>query len=160
TPGRGGRRTQPKGRELMLGHRLGASCLLSLLFLLGMSVSQAQIAPRGNLDCNGFRQSQKPLRAYMGCTDFFDTSEHTRRYDNCDSIGHDEPIIGFYSTQADSGNNVQYDIWLPVDRKLPAVQSFELYPTFWFSMALCDPRSFPNGDCKPNSDENTPAAAG
>jgi hypothetical protein len=34
------------------------------------------------------------------------------------------------------------------------------YIAFWFGMALCDPGSFPNGACIPDSDENTPSQAG
>jgi hypothetical protein len=134
---------------------------MSVVLCMGMAVSRAQTAaPRGNLDCNGFSRIQQPLRQYLPCTDFFSVTEHGRGYDNGHYIGHDEPSIGFNSTAHGSGHNVQWDITLPVDKKLPAVQTFENYPTFWFSMALCDPRSFPNGACKPDSDENTPSQAG
>jgi hypothetical protein len=135
-------------------------CICAALSL-GSSNSRAQvIAPKGDLDCNGFSKLQKPLRQYIACTDFFSVIERERGYDNGHYIGHDEPSIGFISTDHLSGNNVQWDVTLPVERKLPAVQSFETYPTFWFSMALCDPLSFPNGPCKPDSDENTPSQAG
>ncbi len=127
---------------------------------LGAPAVNAQVAARGNLDCNGFSKLQKPLRQYIPCTDFFSVTEHERGYDNGHYIGHDEPSIGFISTAHHSGHNLRWDITLPVDRKLPAVQTFETYPTFWFSMALCDPNSFPNGACKPDSDENNPSAAG
>jgi hypothetical protein len=136
---------------------LGVCMTLSL----GTSISQAQtFAAQGNLDCNGFSRVQQPLRQYIPCADFFDTAEHSRGYDNGHYIGHDEPSIAFISTVRGSGNNVQWDVTLPVERKLPAVQTFETYPTFWFSMALCDPRSLPNGACIPDSDENTPVSAG
>jgi hypothetical protein len=145
----------------VLSYRAFALICLTVVLYLGMPVSRAQgAAPRGSLDCNGFSRLQQPLRPYLPCTDFFDVTEHGRGYDNGHYIGHDEPSIGFVSTARGSGHNVQWDITLPVDRKLPAVQTFENYPTFWFSMALCDPRSFPNGACKPDSDENTPATAG
>ena len=141
-------------------HGLALLCACVVL-LLGGSVSQAQTAAlRGNLDCNGFSRVQRPLRQYLPCTDFFSVTEHERGYDNGHYIGHDEPSVGFISTAPGSGNNVQWDITLPVERRLPAVQSFETFPTFWFSMALCDPRSFPNGPCKSDSDENNPAQAG
>ncbi len=140
--------------------RVWALLCVSAVLCLSTSILRAQALPaQGNLDCNGFSRLQKPLRQYMPCTDFV-SAEHGRGYDNGHYIGHDEPSIGFISTVHNSGNNVLWDIVLPVERPLPAVQSFENYPTFWFSMALCDPRSFPNGDCKPDSDENTPAMAG
>jgi hypothetical protein len=145
----------------MSSFRMLALLIMCLAFSLGASVSRAQgAAPAGNLDCNGFSRVQKPLKQYIPCTDFFSVNEHGRGYDNGHYIGHDEPSIGFISTARHSGNNVEWDIVLPVERKLPAVQTFENYPTFWFSMALCDPRSFPNGACISDSDENNPAAAG
>ena len=139
---------------------LGLMLVWTMLSLSAPLARGQSIAAQGNLDCNGFSSAQKPLRSPMLCTDFFDTDEHGRGYDNGHYIGHDEPSMGFISTAHHSGSNVQWDITLPIERKLPAVQSFELYPTFWFSMAICDPRSFPNGPCTPASDENTPSAAG
>ncbi len=144
----------------MSRYRMLALLFVCVLVSLGASVSHAQVAARGNLDCNGFSSLQRPLRQYLPCTDFFSVTEHERGYDNGHYIGHDEPSMGFNSTAHHSGHNVQWDITLPIERKLPAVQSFETFPTFWFSMALCDPNSFPNGACKPDSDENTPALAG
>jgi hypothetical protein len=145
----------------MFNYRMVALLCASVVLVIGASLTRAQtIATRGNLDCNGFSQVQRPLKQYIPCADVFSVTEHERGYDNGHYIGHDEPSIGFISTEHNSGNNVQWDITLPVERKLPAVQSFETFPTFWFSMALCDPRSFPNGPCKPDSDENTPAQAG
>lgn len=137
--------------------------LLCVCLLLGLALPQSDAraaAAQGNLDCNGFSKLQKPLKQYLPCTDFFSVYDHDRGYDNGHYIGHDEPSMGFVSTEKHSGNNVQWDMTLPVDRKLPAVQTFENYPTFWFSMAICDPNSFPNGACKPDSDENNPNRAG
>lgn len=78
-------------------------------------------------------------------------------------VGHDEPEMQFYSTTPGSGNNVQWKITLPAADPTPTqdgskVANRELYPTFWFSMALCDPQSTPFGPCTPNSDANTSAA--
>ncbi len=122
--------------------------------------SRAQSFPAvGSLDCNGYSKIQKPLRPRLTCADFRDT-DGGRGYDNGHYIGHDEPGIGFISTVPHSGNNVQWDFTLSRDRPLPAAQSFELFPALWFAMALCDPNSFPNGACIPDSDENTPFLAG
>jgi hypothetical protein len=84
----------------------------------------------------------------------------TSAEDNGQYIGHDEPMVTFYSNIPGSGNNVQWQFKLPVERPLPATQSFQNFITFWFSMALCDPNSSPFGACVPNSDSNDPNAAG
>lgn len=78
-------------------------------------------------------------------------------------VGHDEPEMQFYSNTPGSGNNVQWKITLPVADPTPdqagtKVANRELYSTFWFSMALCDPESKPFGACTPNSDSNTSAS--
>jgi len=83
-------------------------------------------------------------------------------------IGHDEPALLFYSGVNGSGNHNVYHLVLPTDPPTfptdanpqgtggPTVWNFQLHPTFWFGMALCDSESFPNfsNRCTPNSDEN------
>lgn len=123
----------------------------------------AQTAPaHGGLDCNGFSANgQQPLKAPGLCTDFVNVLEdRTRGEDNGHYVGHDEPTAQFLSTTPGSGSNVRWNITLPSERALPATQSFENYIAFWFSMALCDPGSFPQGACAPASDTNNPNAAG
>ena len=128
--------------------------------LLCSPASRAQtFAPVGDLDCNGYSKIQAPQRPGMRCTDFTSTWSG-RGYDNGHYIGHDEPSINFISTRHHSGNAVQWDITLNHDKPLPATQSYELFPAIWFAMALCDPNSYPNGACIPDSDENTPKLAG
>jgi hypothetical protein len=134
---------------------LGA--VLSLLMFSPGSPAQS-FKPVGGLDCNGFSKIQKPLRPQDVCTDFH--LEYGRGYDNGHYVGHDEPSIGFIATVPHSGNNVQWELTLPRERPLPATQSFENFIAFWLAMALCDPGSFPNGACIPDSDENTPFLAG
>jgi hypothetical protein len=95
----------------------------------------------------------------MTCADFIVDYDH-RGLDNGHYVGHDEPSLGFFSTLPRSGNSVQWDFTLPVERPLPATQTFENTVAIWFAMALCDANSFPNGACIPDSDENTPAGAG
>jgi hypothetical protein len=134
-------------------------CLCVALAVCSQTSQAQSFAHVGNLDCNGYSKIQAPLRPQMTCADF--TGEYGRRgYDNGHYVGHDEPSIGFYSTVPHSGNSVQWDITLPTERSLPATQTFENYPAFWFAMALCDDNSFPNGACIPDSDENTPSVAG
>ena len=88
-----------------------------------------------------------------------------------DYIGHDEPLMEFYSDQPGSGNDNVWDVVLPRD---PPVRpesdgsggtwNFQLRPTFWIGMDICDDESSPNphyagapyptNRCIPNSDEN------
>ncbi|MCU1225487.1 MAG: hypothetical protein JWQ42_3580 [Edaphobacter sp.] len=129
-------------------------CLVFLLFPLS---SLAQFATAGGLDCNGLSKIQRPLLRTNLCTDPRGF-QGERFEDNGVYVGHDEPSIGFYSDVAQSGNNMQWEVVLPHERPLPATQTFENYIALWFSLALCDPNSFPRGPCIPNSDANSPSA--
>jgi hypothetical protein len=95
----------------------------------------------------------------MVCTDPHGGSGK-RFYDNGWYIGHDEPDVQFYSNSPGSGNNMVYHITLPSRDPVPtqsgsSVAWFELTPAIWFSLALCDPNSYPQNKCIPNSDKNT-----
>jgi hypothetical protein len=75
-------------------------------------------------------------------------------------VGHDEPSALYYSNVPGAGNRNQWQVTLPKDPP-PAVKpgrswSFELTPTFWFGMALCDTQSYPEqvSTCAPDSDSN------
>jgi hypothetical protein len=131
---------------------------------------------RGELDCNGFSPVQKPLRGTFNCTDIRGipgkgnaNSWDGRFYDNGHYIGHDEPDTGFTSSAPGSGNNVNWTITLGRDPKAAPTDArpghdvsdwFELSPAPWFSMALCDPNSFPQTACTPKSDANAPTCIG
>src|SRR6266700_6802328 len=110
-------------------------------------------ATTGNLDCNGFSKIQQPLRANDTCTDF-KGYDGGRGFDNGHYVGHDEPSVQFVSSAPGSGNNVQWEITLPKERALPATKTFENQVAFWFSMALCDPNSFPQNPFIADSDKN------
>jgi hypothetical protein len=85
-------------------------------------------------------------------------------------VGHDEPSLLFYSNTPGSGNSNVYRLRLPKDPPLPPQQdgsggiwNFELHPTFWLGMAMCDDQSAPNPGgssigpnilCIPDSDKN------
>ena len=81
-----------------------------------------------------------------------------------DYVGHDEPLVEFKSGLAGSGNNMTYTMTLPKDPKKQPNKSgnggstwnFQLRPTFWFGMTLCDTQSAPNftHKCRPDSDSN------
>lgn len=110
-------------------------------------------ASQGELDCNGFSKIQHPLKSDMACTDI-QGYDGGRGYDNGHYIGHDEPSVQFISKAAGSGHNVQWKITLPKEHPLPAIQTYENYITFWYSMAICDPNSYPQNPCIPDSDKN------
>jgi hypothetical protein len=75
-------------------------------------------------------------------------------------VGHDEPSLEFYSNAPGSGNHMQYQLTIPSEPTGPFSQTkgydFELHPTFWFGMAMCDTQSFPeqSSKCTPDSDSN------
>jgi hypothetical protein len=130
------------------------------------------VAPNayGGLDCNGLSPIQHPIRANLACADVHDASESDGRFEENDTyIGHDEPDLNFVSNAPGSGNNVSWTFKLGTDPAAPVTGTspgndvshyFELTPAVWFSMNLCDPRSFPQTSCKPNSDTNAPRRDG
>jgi hypothetical protein len=117
----------------------------------------------GNLDCNGFGAGPTTANPVnFSCTDIRRSSDE-RAEDNGHYVGHDEPLISYYSNKPGSGDNLQVRMKLPVDPPKPpngslsgATSTFMLYPAFWFGMVLCDNESFPEGTktCTPNSDSN------
>ncbi|HLK72135.1 MAG TPA: hypothetical protein VKU77_00665 [Streptosporangiaceae bacterium] len=128
-------------------------------------------AKAGELDCNGFSTAQKELRASL-CTDISGNIKGAydgKYYDNRHYIGHDEPDTTFLSNAPGSGGNVTWTETLGRDPSGTPGNShpgsdlskwFELSPAPWFSMALCDPNSFPGTPCTPNSDSNAPTCVG
>jgi hypothetical protein len=79
-------------------------------------------------------------------------------------VGHDEPSVEFKSGVPGSGNDMTYVMTLPRDPKAQPNASgvggttwnFQLRPTFWFGLALCDSQSAPEftNKCTPDSDSN------
>jgi hypothetical protein len=87
-------------------------------------------------------------------------------------IGHDEPATLFYSNRPGSGNDVTYQLTLPKDPPTAPRQdgsggtdNFQLHPTFWLGMVMCDDQGSPNPDglalsghatvpCKADSNSN------
>ena len=136
------------------------------------STSSGKLAARGALDCNGFSPIQQSLKPTGACTDIrgFDGvyNQNTwdgRFYDNGHYIGHDEPDLTFLSNRPGSGNDVTWTETLGQDpAAAPTVATpgsdvthwFELSVAPWFSMALCNQRSYPYTPCTPKSDANAP----
>jgi len=79
-------------------------------------------------------------------------------------VGHDEPSLEFKSSVPGSGNDMTYTMTLPRDpKKQPnasgnggSTWNFQLRPTFWFGLTLCDTESAPEftKTCHPDSDRN------
>jgi hypothetical protein len=79
-------------------------------------------------------------------------------------VGHDEPSIIYKSGIPGSGNDMTYTVTLPKDPKQQPNASgaggttwnFQLRPTFWFGVTLCDTQSAPEftNKCQADSDSN------
>ncbi len=79
-------------------------------------------------------------------------------------VGHDEPSVLFKSSVPGSGNDMTYTVTLPTDPKqFPTASgatgttwNFQLRPTFWFGLTLCDTESAPEftKTCNPDTDAN------
>ena len=138
----------------------------------GSAAASAKPTARGALDCNGFSPIQQTIKASGLCTDVrgFPGRDRAniddgRFYDNGHYIGHDEPDLTFLSDKPGSGNDVTWTETLGQDpAAAPTVGTpgsdvthwFELSIAPWFSMALCNPNSYPQAACKPMSDSNAP----
>jgi hypothetical protein len=77
--------------------------------------------------------------------------------------GHDEPSVLYYSNVPGSGNNNTYQFVIPKDPPQAPKQdgtggtwNFQLRPTFWFGMIMCDNQDapVPGKACAPDSDSN------
>jgi hypothetical protein len=128
------------------------------------AAASTSVAPRasGELDCNGFSTIQTSVRSSFVCADLHGANGG-RFYDNGWYIGHDEPTIQFLSTKPGTGDNVTWNQQLPVDPAAaptdnspgsPVTHTFELTVAPWLSMMMCDPNSYPQTPCTPESDSN------
>jgi hypothetical protein len=169
--GRLGRRS----RLIGVGMTLGLTAVLLGVGTNGHIVQASKtssISKVGELDCNGDSPVQKSIRT-MTCTDIKGSTgtnsnlDDGRFSDNGTYIGHDEPDATFLSSAPGSGDNVTWTETLGTDPKAaPTVATpgsdishwFELSPAPWFSMAQCDPNSYPQAPCTPNSDSNAPSS--
>ncbi|MGH3273894.1 MAG: hypothetical protein ACRDNZ_06145, partial [Streptosporangiaceae bacterium] len=149
------------------------------------AVVAGQVTPNhvNNLDCNGYSSAYQALSqsGKMRCTDPLSLQQAqvggktalrgARFEDNGHYIGHDEPSVKFISHAPGSGNTMSYLMKLPVDPARPPTPSgsvtdySELSVAPWFGLPLCDPGSYPENPCTPDSDTNSglisdPNAAG
>ncbi len=135
------------------------------------AVTTGSIAPNpaNELDCNAHSPKYATVRATAAtCVDPVKivNGKRFRFEDNERYIGHDEPSVKFISSTPGSGNTMAYLTRIPVDpRKSPtpsgSVTNYgELSVAPWFGLPICDPLSFPQGACTPDSDGNNPNGAG
>jgi hypothetical protein len=141
------------------------------------TVATGAIAPNSanELDCNGWSHKYQAIAKEAGalCTDPIKilNGKATRFADNGWYVGHDEPSVKFISSQPGSGNTMTYVMKLPRDPKAPPTASgsvvdyAQLSPAPWFGLPICDPKSYPQNPCSPDSDANSgtitdPNAAG
>jgi len=156
----------PTARRVVLGIALVVA-IFALPVAAGADAPGVSPNPIGELDCNGFSPIQQSLKPTMACTDprsIYDDAG-ARFSDNGHYVGHDEPSIRFLSSKPGSGNDVTFTETLPRDpTDAPTVANpgsdithwFELSLAPWFGMALCNPYSYPQSSCKPESDTNAP----
>jgi hypothetical protein len=135
----------------------------------GMSATTAAtgaVAPNpvNELDCNGWSPAYRSVR--LGgdlCTDPIKilNGKATRFSDNKWYVGHDEPSTKFISSQPGSGNTMTYLMKVPTDPKAAptangsVVDYAQLSVAPWFGLPLCDPKSYPQNPCTPDSDTNS-----
>ena len=135
------------------------------------AVTTGTIAPNkaNELDCNGHSPKYATVRSMAAtCADPVKVvnGKRLRFEDNENYIGHDEPSVKFISSTPGSGNTMTYLTRIPVDpKKSPTASGSvtnygELSVAPWFGLPMCDPLSFPQGACTPDSDTNNPNVAG
>jgi len=119
----------------------------------------------GGLDCNGHSPLYQTIKMGMGpnCVDplAIENGQATRFYDNGRYVGHDEPSVKFISSAPGSGNDMTYVMRLSTDPKAAPIPTSltvsryaELSPAPWFGLPMCDPKSYPQNPCTPDSDTN------
>ena len=151
-------------------------CQLSLTGTAGAATAAATattaasggVAPKATneLDCNGWSKAYGTVRKLAGstCVDPVKVDKDGDRYrfeDNHHYIGHDEPSVKFISSTPGSGNTMTYLTKIPVDpHRSPtpsgSVTNYgQLSVAPWFGLPMCDPKSYPQNACTPDSDTNT-----
>jgi hypothetical protein len=130
------------------------------------NIAVANVVPKSvnELDCNGWSRSYQTVRKLAGdlCTDPIKVVKGSgkRFYDNGWYVGHDEPSIKFISSAPGSGNDMTYLMRVPVDPSSSPTPSGsvtnygELSIAPWFGLPICDPYSYPQNPCTPDSDSN------
>src|SRR5580693_4134426 len=162
---------------LVVGTAVGTSLAASAASASSAKTSAASsksVMPKATsmMDCNGHSPKYKDVKQDLGglCTDPNGGVWKGKSYrfeDNGVYVGHDEPSIKFISSAAGSGNNFTYVNRLSIDprgkptisanAKNPRADYAELSPAPWFGLPICDPGSYPQNPCTPDSDSNSGA---
>ncbi|HEV7206947.1 MAG TPA: hypothetical protein VGN18_20265 [Jatrophihabitans sp.] len=128
---------------------------VAALTLVGLGLPGATSAGGATATTLGVHTSLCLSRSSM-CADMYDNPAGGY-------VGHDEPSLEFKSGIAGSGNDITYTMTLPKDPPVRPRQdgsggtwNFQLRPTFWFGLTLCDSESSPEFTkiCTPDSDGN------
>jgi hypothetical protein len=143
---------------------------------MGMGAPAGGVKPNAvnMLDCNGWSNKFESVRQTAGnlCTDPISlfNGKPTRFVDNGWYVGHDEPSVKFISSAPGSGNTMSYVMRVSRDPAAAPTASGsvtdygQLSPAPWFGLPICDPGSYPQNPCTPDSDSNsgmdTPQDAG
>ena len=148
--------------------RLARTCgmVSGVLVLLSVGAVPVATASGATPSDTGYQDPICVSRSSL-CIDSYDNP--TDEY-----VGHDEPSIEFKSGVPGSGYDMTYTTVLPKDPPIQPTASgsgggtwnFQLRPTFWFGLTLCDSQSAPEYTqvCNPDTDANNlvgtnPAAA-
>jgi hypothetical protein len=136
--------------------RLGLCVASTVALAVYLIPAGGAAAGAGKLNFLGY---QEPL-----CTSHASLCADPADNPNGEYVGHDEPSIEFKSGVRGSGNDITYLMTLPRDPKAfpnasgagGTTWNFELRPTFWFGLTLCDTESSPEftKTCRPDSDAN------
>jgi len=134
---------------------------------MGSGVAPGGVMPNATnmVDCNGWSTSYSAVRHTAGslCTDPIKVinGKATRFKDNGWYVGHDEPSVKFISSATGSGNTMSYVMKVSKDpRALPTASGSvtdygQLSVAPWFGLPICDPGSYPQRPCTPDSDHNS-----
>ena len=132
--------------------------------------------PVNELDCNGWSAKYGTVRKSAGdlCTDPIKivNGKANRFIDNDWYVGHDEPSVKFISSRTGSGNTMTYLMKMPggpAPGPAPRPAGSPTTPSCpsrpGSACPVCDPKSYPQNPCTPDSDTNSglisnPTAAG
>jgi hypothetical protein len=145
-----------RSRRVMLA-LMGLLAIVAYAVPVGASAAAGSSASptRSTADFHGYQEPLCASRASL-CADAYDNPKG-------EYVGHDEPSLEFKSHVAGSGNDIAYLMTLPTEPNAFPTQSgvgatwnFQLRPTFWFGLTLCDSESAPEftKTCKADSDAN------
>jgi hypothetical protein len=169
------RLTRGRGWVWKLAIPVAAAAVVAQLGLAGVASANhtaahhaaATIMPSkvNDLDCNSWSKKYAAAAPAMKmrCTDPLGPAYNGHRqrfYDNGHYVGHDEPSVKFISSVKGSGNTYSAAMRLPIDpKKAPTASGSvtdysELSVAPWYGLAMCDPHSYPQNPCKPDSDSN------